>query len=852
MNKSLLTRGLAIGMICPMAFLSACGKKNETVSEDKVATEAVIDRDHVYTMDDLVLPLEGDINVNGFCSGKDGIYTLVNTYGGEESKTAILKISYEDGEVAEVPIPATENVYYENLECDDDGNLYLIKTEYSDEYFDEEYSDDVVEEGTVAVAEDGESSSDDEAAGDVGDGTDAEAEDGESSSKDDESSTYGEAAGDGEKSSGAAEGDVEDSSEDAGNDGEDSEDEVVYDEESSASLKLAKFSPEGGMLWEVPLTDEDSKRYVQSMKYVDGKGILTCCNGEFSLYNENTGEGKSLFTRHEESDDDYYYASLYRVKSGDVYISEEDWSNDGRSKIIKLNKDTMQFEDETELPENVYGGSSLQPGNAYDFYINNNSNIEAFNLGDDKPELICDFTASDIMVDYLNYFTDTPDGKLLIVANQDEGGCLISSLTKVDPSQVVEKETLTLGTVYIPQTIRKQVVEFNRTNDKYRIKIVDYSDVDAGDTGDAYFDAASKLGLDLTQGQGPDMLVIDYSMPFESYAKKGALEPLDPYFDADEDISIEDFLQNVIDSCRVDGKIYTLMPSFHIETCVAAKKKVGGEKVTISNYQDVCKNNGIDPKLGMGSMTIESAGELYSTVGMQFLDYENGTCSFDSQGFIDLLKFIKEFPKDQESMGIDYEEFESYYRENKSLLLDYYISSFDDYQVLKKGYFGEDILFNGFPTADGGESFISPFMQIAMNSDCKHKDVAWEFMKSFMTDEYQKSVEWSFPIKESALLAMAEKAQEKPYYIDSEGNKVETSSSWTIGDIDVEIEELSKEETEELVDFVKSVTHTAFYEQHIIDIIQEEAQAFYEDQKTAEEVANIIQSRISIYMGENS
>ena len=35
------------------------------------------------------------------------------------------------------------------------------------------------------------------------------------------------------------------------------------------------------------------------------------------------------------------------------------------------------------------------------------------------------------------------------------------------------------------------------------------------------------------------------------------------------------------------------------------------------------------------------------------------------------------------------------------------------------------------------------------------------------------------------------------------------------------------------------------------DIISEEAGAFYEDQKSAQEVADVIQSRVSLYLSEN-
>ena len=46
------------------------------------------------------------------------------------------------------------------------------------------------------------------------------------------------------------------------------------------------------------------------------------------------------------------------------------------------------------------------------------------------------------------------------------------------------------------------------------------------------------------------------------------------------------------------------------------------------------------------------------------------------------------------------------------------------------------------------------------------------------------------------------------------------------------------------------MTDVATSENTIVNIIEEEAGAYYAGQKTAEEVADIIQSRVSIYLSE--
>ena len=50
----------------------------------------------------------------------------------------------------------------------------------------------------------------------------------------------------------------------------------------------------------------------------------------------------------------------------------------------------------------------------------------------------------------------------------------------------------------------------------------------------------------------------------------------------------------------------------------------------------------------------------------------------------------------------------------------------------------------------------------------------------------------------------------------------------------------------------ESATGAIFYDEKILEIIREEIEPFFEGQKTAEEVANIIQSRVGIYLAENN
>ena len=54
-----------------------------------------------------------------------------------------------------------------------------------------------------------------------------------------------------------------------------------------------------------------------------------------------------------------------------------------------------------------------------------------------------------------------------------------------------------------------------------------------------------------------------------------------------------------------------------------------------------------------------------------------------------------------------------------------------------------------------------------------------------------------------------------------------------------------------MMDFIKSVKVTGRYDQKVYEIVSEEAGAYFEGQKSAKEVAGIIQNRVSNYIAEN-
>ena len=54
-----------------------------------------------------------------------------------------------------------------------------------------------------------------------------------------------------------------------------------------------------------------------------------------------------------------------------------------------------------------------------------------------------------------------------------------------------------------------------------------------------------------------------------------------------------------------------------------------------------------------------------------------------------------------------------------------------------------------------------------------------------------------------------------------------------------------------ICEFIYTVNRTAYYNEDIRNIIVEEAEAFFSGQKSAQDVADVIQSRAQVFVNEN-
>jgi len=255
---------------------------------------------------------------------------------------------------------------------------------------------------------------------------------------------------------------------------------------------------------------------------------------------------------------------------------------------------------------------------------------------------------------------------------------------------------------------------------------------------------------------------------------------------------------------------------------------------------------------------------LYQCID-RYVDWNTGEVNFNSSDFIELLKFAKSFPSEYDWENYEYAEddsTQSRIMQGKQMLVEAYISDFYDTTYYGMYFGGSDnVTFIGYPTADGSSygSTITLENGLAVSSRCEHKDLAWQFVRTLFTEEYQNS-QYGLPTNANSFEKKIEEAQkieyekntDGTYRLDENGEKIPVAriSYWISDDNSYDIYNLNDTETARLMDLVNNTTTLAGNDEELYNIVLQEAEAFFAGQKSAEDVANLIQSKLSIYINE--
>lgn len=611
----------------------------------------------------------------------------------------------------------------------------------------------------------------------------------------------------------------------------------------SSVMELRKIAAADGSVissQEITSLFNEEDPYIQQFA-VDGKGNFYFYGNDQNIYVTDSNLQKICDINIGD-----WINSMTVSKEGDIYIST--WGETGLE-VKKVDLNSKGLGEKLDGISAGYGNDNYYTGVSKSILISGEE-VALYDVASATKEKLFSWLDVDVNSNYINNVGELSDGRLWAVyqdyeaeGNQPE----IMVLKKVKASEAVQKEEITYGTVSLDWDMKRLIINFNKSNEKYRIVVKEYGSED-------YQAGITQFNADLTTANCPDLIDLS-SLNYSMYVSKGILEDLYSYMEK-SGLKKSDYVENVLTAYEVDGKLYAMMPEFYVSTIMAKQSLVGDiTGWTLSEMLDFAEENNPENLFSYGSRYSIFYDCIYNNID-EFIDWETGKCSFDGEDFIRTLEFAAKYP-DPEEINYNDEQEGTYARlkANKILLMDSSISSVQQFQMFQ-GMFGEKIAFVGYPNNERQGNLIMPSGGcVGISSRAKNKDGAWEFIQNMISQEHQENLtnDWGFPIMKSALDKKFEEDMTPEYYEDENGEQVETTkTSWGYDDFNMDIYAAKQEEIDAVRGLLESANKIAGnVDEQLTSIITEEADPFFKGQKSAADVANIIQNRIQIYVNEN-
>ncbi|MGN1147948.1 MAG: extracellular solute-binding protein [Lachnospiraceae bacterium] len=416
------------------------------------------------------------------------------------------------------------------------------------------------------------------------------------------------------------------------------------------------------------------------------------------------------------------------------------------------------------------------------------------------------------------------DAAELLVEKDGGKQFLTASLSKVSLADL-GRTILTYRITYVTEELKILTAQFNQENEEYYVRLENRGDMD-------YDDFATRNAIEIATGKGPDMISSHAVKDAYSLAKKGALEDLEPYITAGG-MDREDYFPAAFQSLGMESGTYGLCCAVQSEMIYMSEDVVGDGR-NLSCEELLRRMQDYQGEVVYNKLYQQRAyGVLYRLLGMSddfygMVDWEKGTCSFSGKLWESAMEVAKRYGLTDEKK--DYEDI-AYINIGASFR--FYAEN--DNEARSGGFIPV-----GYPGEDGMVLRINAVEEICMNAASEHKEGVWQYMQYLLEQQNQVKLcgVYAFPVNRGAYEQLKHQEMEMAETI-AEG-----------------MEATAGIPTEEQLAYLESIMtegqKAPSRTEPIWDIIYEETAMYFSGEKTIEEVSQIIDSRVRLYLAEQT
>ena len=482
---------------------------------------------------------------------------------------------------------------------------------------------------------------------------------------------------------------------------------------------------------------------------------------------------------------------------------------------------TVDMDNKNWHKDIIYLGAvtGIYGGHTSNFYRFDSSSLYGYNSGEQEGRRI--FGWSDMGLNTADvHLCELEDGRFVVLAASSNQASVPSYEMAVLTKGSDKRTVLSMTSLTANPSVVQTVSDFNKTNKKYKIELTEYFPYEQNVSDEDWNNAITNLNTQIISGDTPDILDMS-DLSVQIYHNKGLLEDLYTYMEKDPEINRDDYFGNVFDAIGIDGKLPYITNGVAVSTMLSDASALGDTaEWTLKDLEDVLETSGTN---AISNLSSEAFLKIMLQTSDSLVDWSLGECFFDSSEFIELLEFAGKIQDNIAGNNTDMSAGLASYETINSV---YQIARYRD---LYKG----NLNLLGLPSDSGEYHAVKPEVKIGISSSGNHKDGAWEFVKMFLMEEHQESC-YMLPIHKGAFDTVMQAA-------------IDGNSMWTLV---YENLKAAQEDAETVKGLISGASYVVNDNLTLENIILEEAAQYFAGTMSAQEAAEKIQSRATLYIKE--
>lgn len=483
---------------------------------------------------------------------------------------------------------------------------------------------------------------------------------------------------------------------------------------------------------------------------------------------------------------------------------------------------------ETLKNKTDFRGDSLSDEYGNAVFIDSSNTITSWNIADGKAMGIHKLMRLDraAMLD----MSMNSSGEMVILFDDPEAPFIY----KLKEASLLERTEVNLyvQSPNVPQYLKLCAADYTRRHPNVKFVVTN---------GESVFAENNILAEKIKQNDGPDIIVMQRKL-LEAMREAKLIKELDEMIDAE---TKQQIFPGIFQAGIIDGKLYGVPFEAYINVLLTHKDNVDFDgwdfKEFKEKYESAIKNGThIRPEsiyYVLAPRILLSDFCLQSVESSGFVDYDAGTCSFDSEEFIELLSFCEKYgEKDASEKYLEREDMISEVRNGDAFSLGCAggLIIYSNYRAA----LGEDYCPVAFPFYGTPAAVATCYDLIAVNSKTDKTEIICDFLNFLLSEEAQAKYSVDFVRKDVI---------EKRVVAGENGSAMLLVSG--NGFIQLAARPDGTSYADEYVKLMENAVPVSWQDEISI-IVSEEAEAFFSGDKSAKEVAEIIQNRVSILLSE--